>query len=123
VQEKSWPVRKAVAALTSRVAKLSVPDGKWPELIPFLLQLVSNKDEESLRIVGMLLFRAMGENLGRSPERRQKSPNLLWWFKFKQIFFSIGQHMLQSLGAFASVVEKGLKDPSLKVAKPKGKIT
>mmetsp|Transcript_18617 Transcript_18617/g.35855 ORF Transcript_18617/g.35855 Transcript_18617/m.35855 type:complete len:1068 (-) Transcript_18617:161-3364(-) len=88
VAENVWPVQKAVAALACRVAKLSVPDGRWPQLVPFLTSLIQ-KPNEKMRTVGMLLFRAMGENLG--------------------------QTMVQSINVFAQVVSAGLKDPSVRV--------
>lgn len=86
--ESVWLVRKAVAALASRVAKLSIPDGRWPQYVPFLVKMVSQQ-EESKRAVGMLLFRAMSENLG--------------------------QEMAQSIANFSSVVQKCLTDTSLRV--------
>eukprot|EP00466_Bigelowiella_natans_P019936 jgi/Bigna1/69117/fgenesh1_pg.8_\ len=88
VEESVWPVRKAVAALACRVAKLTIPDGKWPQLLGFLVQL-STKPKEELRTVSMLLFRAMGENLG--------------------------QHMVKHLEKYAKVCVQGLRDPAVRV--------
>ncbi|GAB5356542.1 hypothetical protein AAMO2058_000298800 [Amorphochlora amoebiformis] len=88
VKEPVWAVRKAVAVLATRVAKLSVPDGQWPDLMPFLVQLVKKKDQK-MRTVGMLMFRAMGENLG--------------------------QEMVRSMRPFAQVVSEGLRDESMRV--------
>eukprot|EP00468_Gymnochlora_sp_CCMP2014_P001399 CAMPEP_0167740742 /NCGR_PEP_ID=MMETSP0110_2-20121227/459_1 /TAXON_ID=629695 /ORGANISM="Gymnochlora sp., Strain CCMP2014" /LENGTH=981 /DNA_ID=CAMNT_0007624695 /DNA_START=276 /DNA_END=3222 /DNA_ORIENTATION=- len=82
------PLLRRVAALAIRVAKLQLPDGNWPELVPFLTKLMSNQNDK-LRLVGMLMFRGMGENLG--------------------------QIVVESMNSFAKVVESGLKDKSWRI--------
>lgn len=63
VAEPGRPVRLGVAALISSVAQRLVPDGKWPDLLSFLLNL-SRAPKIEHREIAMLLFRALAENIG-----------------------------------------------------------
>lgn len=85
VQEQSRPVRIAVAATISAVAKVAVPKEKWPGLLDYLFQM-SQSEALELREVAMLLFRALAENIGAH----------------------LKLHMVTLLGIFS----RGLVDPS-----------
>lgn len=89
VAEPLRPVRIAVAALISSLAKRLVPDNKWKELLQFLLQMSKSQTKEH-REVAMILFRALAENI---PD-------------------SLAPHFRTLLGIFTA----GLKDPSSVVA-------
>ena len=55
-------VRRSVAALIAKVAEETVPKNKWPELLDFLFQMTRSPAADH-REMGMLLFRALSENI------------------------------------------------------------
>ena len=57
-------VRRSIAALISRVAEEALPGASWPQLLDFLFQCTRSSDAEH-REMGMLLFRALAENIPR----------------------------------------------------------
>ena len=58
-------VRRSVAALIAKIAEETVPKGKWPELLDFLFQMTRSPAAEH-REMGMLLFRALSENIPKA---------------------------------------------------------
>ncbi|CAI5467286.1 unnamed protein product, partial [Closterium sp. Yama58-4] len=61
--EPSPVVRRASADVASVIAKHSVPNGEWPELLPFLLQC-SQGQQEDHRELAFILFAALVETIG-----------------------------------------------------------
>ena len=58
-------VRRSVAALIAKIAEETVPKGKWPELLDALFHMTRSVDANQ-REMGMLLFRALSENIPKA---------------------------------------------------------
>ena len=65
VSEESRPVRLAITALISQVAKQSVPRKEWPNLLDSLLQ-ISQSQNAAHRQVGLMLFRSLSEHITKT---------------------------------------------------------
>ena len=58
-------VRRSIAALISKIAEETVPKNRWPELLDFLLHMTRSHTADH-REMGMLLFRALSENIPKA---------------------------------------------------------
>lgn len=58
-------VRRSIAALIAKIAEETVPKNKWPELLDFLFQMTRSPSPDH-REMGMLLFRALSENIPKA---------------------------------------------------------
>ena len=58
-------VRRSVAALIAKIAEETVPKQKWPELLDFLFHMTRSHTVDH-REMGMLLFRALSENIPKA---------------------------------------------------------
>ena len=58
-------VRRSIAALVAKIAEETVPKNKWPELLDFLFQMTRSPTADH-REMGMLLFRALSENIPKA---------------------------------------------------------
>lgn len=63
VGEKFSPVRRATADVVSVIAKHTVPQGEWNNLLEFLYQCSSSQDKDH-REVALLLFSSLTETIG-----------------------------------------------------------
>jgi hypothetical protein len=57
-------VRRALADVVAATARVTVPEGQWPGLMDFLHQC-SRADSADHREVGLLLFAALFETIGK----------------------------------------------------------
>lgn len=74
VKEEQRLVRISIASLISAVARKTIPDGEWSELMQFLLQCFESSTAGH-REVAMMLFRALAENIEQ--DMRPHFPTLL----------------------------------------------
>ncbi|MCL7048765.1 hypothetical protein MKW94_029874 [Papaver nudicaule] len=63
--EHSPPVRRASANVVSIIAKYAVPQGEWPDLLPFLFQCIGSPQEDH-REVALILFSSLTETIGNT---------------------------------------------------------
>lgn len=63
VQEPHRPIRVAISALISGLAKKLSKESSWEEIITYLFQISQSKDDGH-REVSMLVFRSLVENIG-----------------------------------------------------------
>lgn len=90
LEESVRPVRVSNAALVAAIARLDIPDGKWSNLLDFLVNCTKS-EKVSHREIAMMLFRNLAENISDAFKKQYK--------------------------ALQSVFEAGLKDPNENVRK------
>lgn len=66
VREPISPVRRATADVVSVIAKHTVPQGEWNQLLEFLYQC-SSSDSKEHREVALMLFASLTETIGAPP--------------------------------------------------------
>lgn len=65
IHEEQRAVQNGIAGVVSAIAKCTVPQGKWNDLLTFLLQC-SKECNPRFRELGLLLFRVLVETIGSS---------------------------------------------------------
>lgn len=71
-QEPHRPIRVAISALISALAKKLIAESSWDEILQFLFQISQSTVDEH-REVSMLLFRSLVENIGEKLKPRFKA--------------------------------------------------
>lgn len=74
--EEHAPARNAVAEVIGRVASITVPVGRWPELLPFLYRF-SQSDVAQKRELAMKLFGIVASSLFTNRKNRPLKPEIL----------------------------------------------
>lgn len=103
INEPVRVVRHNVAGLISALGKLTVPDGKWNELLTFLLEC-SRSQKVEYREVAMLLFRALAENIGASLKPHLKTLQAIFVQGLKDSSDRVRVEALKALGVLVDYV-------------------